>query len=180
MQRLLLFVTVVLSSFIAAGCATMTVGSHAERGFDFSQYRSFDWILAETLPLGDPRLVRDPFFNDHMQGAVEKALARQRIVRLTDGETPDLWIHYHASIRRRIQPLDWASGYDAAFDSAPGVASLEEAIFVLDFIDARTNRLIWRGWVQRRLGNLLENRDRMAATIDDAVSRMLLHLPPAL
>jgi hypothetical protein len=139
MQRLLL-VTVILSSFVAAGCATMTVGSHVERGFDFSQYRSFDWSLAETLPISDPRLVRDPFFNDHMQGAVEKVLARRRI-RLTDGEPPDLWVHYHAIIRRRIHPLDWASGYDAAFDSTPGVASLEEAAFVLDFVDARTNRL---------------------------------------
>jgi len=114
-----------------------------------------------------------------MQGAVEKALAR-RGIRLTDGEPPDLWIHYHANIRRRIQPLDWASGYDAAFDSAPGVANVEESTFVLDFIDARTNRLIWRGWAQRRLGNLLENRDRLAATIDEAVRRMLLHFPPAL
>ena len=101
MQRLPLLLAVILSSFVAAGCATMAVGSRGEGALDFFRYRSFDWSLAETLPLSDPRLVADPFFNGHMQGAVEKALAR-RGIRLTDGEPPDLWIHHHANIRRRI------------------------------------------------------------------------------
>jgi hypothetical protein len=33
----------------------------------FSQYRTFDWGLPDTLPIGDPRLDRDPFFRETAQ-----------------------------------------------------------------------------------------------------------------
>ena len=178
MRRLLPFVSLILASIVAVGCATLTVGSHVERGTDFSRYRSFDWDAADALPVSDPRYASDPFFKDYLQGAVEKELAR-RGMRLTNGEPPDVLIHYHANIRRRIDPasLEWASGYDAAFDARPGTASVEESTFVLDFIDARTSRLIWRGWAQRRLGDSLDDRGHLAETIDESVREMLLRLP---
>ena len=57
------------------GCATMLVSSHVQRDVDFAQYRTYDWGAPDALPTGDPRLDDNPFFNDHMQGAVEKQLA---------------------------------------------------------------------------------------------------------
>lgn len=177
-RQLLPLVSLTLTIFVTVGCATLTVGSHVERGADFSQYRSFDWGTPDALPVNDPRYATNPFFKDYLQGAVEKELARRGMM-LANGEPPDVLIHYHANIRRQIDPtsLDWASGYDAAFDSGTRVTSVEEATFVLDFIDARTNRLIWRGWAQRRLGDSLDDREHLAETIDESVGRMLLRLP---
>jgi hypothetical protein len=53
----------------------------------------------------------------------------------------------------------------------------EAGTLVLDVIDARTNTLIWRGWAQNSVEDMLDDRDRMAKTIDQAVARMLLRLP---
>ena len=58
-----------------AGCATMTVSSHIERNINFSQYATYDWGPPDNLPVGDPRLDNNPFFNDYLQGAIEKQLA---------------------------------------------------------------------------------------------------------
>ena len=178
MRRLLTF-TALFISMITAGCATtMTVSSHVERGLDFAPYRSFDWGPADALPTGDPRLDQDPFFRDHVQGTVEKELAARGIVLSASG-TPDLLIHYHANIRQRIDVnrIDHAYGYCPGRACPPETIEYEAGTLVLDFIDARTNRLIWRGWAQKSIGDMLHDRDTMARTIDEAVTRMLKRLP---
>ena len=50
---------------------------------------------------------------------------------------------------------------------------------MLDIVDARTNRVIWRGWAQQNLDELLGSGDRMAQTITEAVRRMLERFPVA-
>jgi hypothetical protein len=51
---------------------------------------------------------------------------------------------------------------------------------VIDIVDTRTNRVIWRGWAQDTVEGVLDNQDRMARKIDEAVTRMLARLPPKL
>lgn len=180
MRRLLAVTAVLSTTFVIASCATtMTVSSHVEHGLDFAPYHSFDWGPPDALPTGDPRLDRDPFFKDHVQGAVEKGLAARGIALQTSG-TPDLLIHYHANIRQRIDVnrIDRAYGYCPETNCPPETVEYEAGTLVLDVIDARTNRLIWRGWAQKGIGNMLHDRDTMARTIDEAVTRMLERLPP--
>jgi hypothetical protein len=180
MRGLQVLIAGLAASMAVVSCATtMRVSSHVERGIDFSPYRSFIWGPVDALPTGDPRLDNDPFFKDHVQGAVEKQLAA-RGIELTTSGTPDLLIHYHANIRNRIAIDRIAHSYDycSGANCPPETITYEEGTLVLDFIDARTNRLIWRGWAQNSLGDTLHNRDTMARRIDQAVTEMLKRLPP--
>jgi hypothetical protein len=156
----------------------MTVSSHIEHGLDLSRYRTFEWGPADALPTGDARLDKDPFFKDHVQGAVEKGLLAKGF-ELTATEAPDLLIHYHANISRRmnVNHTDSGYGYCSQADCPEGIAYYEAGTLVLDIVDARTNRLIWRGWAQNSVENMLDDPDSMATTIDRAVTRMLLRLP---
>jgi hypothetical protein len=175
-----------VAAFIAwtAGCATMDVSSHVERGLDFTQYRTFDWGPADALPTGDPRLDKDPFFQDHVQGAVEKALAARGFERSAPGVRPDLQIHYHASVTERLD----VSGVDRAYGACSGadcparVTEYEAGTLVIDIVDMRTNRVVWRGWAQDtvRLETVLNDRDTMERRINEAVTRILRQLPPSL
>jgi hypothetical protein len=171
----------IFSVVTLAGCAThTTVSSHVERGLDLSRYRTFDWGPADALPAGDARLDKNPFFEDRVLGAVEKGLAARGLA-LATAEAPDLLIHYHATIARRIHVNHAGSdGYCAQADCPPEVAEYETATLVLDIIDARTNSLIWRGWAQNNVDEMLKDENRMAQTVEDAVARMLLRLPPKL
>lgn len=171
-----------IASLVTASCATtMSVSSHVERGLDFSRYRTFDWGPADALPTGDPRLDQNPFFKDHVQGEVEKQLAARRIQLSTSG-APDLLIHYHANIRERIDVnrADRANGYCSAGDCPPATITYEAGTLVLDIIDARSNKLLWRGWAQNSVEDLLDNPDKMAAMIRQAIARMLERLPRSL
>lgn len=179
-MRRLLPSAVLVGALALTGCATaMSVGSHVERGLDFSRYRSFAWGPADALPTGDARLDQNPFFKDQVQGAVEKQLAL-RGLPVTVGDA-DLLIHYHANITRRIDPnqADRAYGYCASGDCTRMPVDYEAGTLVLDLIDARTNRLIWRGWAQNSVEHLLHDPDRMAKAIQDGVTRMLRQLPQA-
>lgn len=169
-----------ISLVAVAGCATaMNVSSHVERGLDFASYRSYDWGPADALPTGDPRLDGNPFFKDHVQGAIEKGLAARGLERSPASAVPDLLIHYHANIRQRmdVNRVDREYGYCYGQDCPVKVFDVESGTLVLDIVDARTNRVIWRGWAQHRVEDMLENPDRMAERIDEAVSRMLQRLP---
>jgi len=179
MRPVLRLTAALLSTIVLSACAArMTVSSHVERGLDLSRYQTFDWGPADALPTGDPRLDRDPFFKDHVQGAVEKGLLARGLQLPTTG-SPDLLVHYHAHISDRIDTnrIDRVYGYCSQPGCPPDVVHYEAGTLVLDIIDAQTSRLIWRGWAQNSVGNMLENRDVMAKTIDQAVARMLLRLP---
>lgn len=170
---------VAISALAATGCAaTMTASSHVRQGIDLGQYRTFDWGPADALPTGDPRLDQNPFFKDHLQGAVERGLAARGFEISTSG-TPDLLIHYHASITHRINvaAADARYGYCYDEDCRAWVSEYEAGTIILDIVDTRTNQVIWRGWAQASVEGVLDNPDRMQRQIEQAVTRMLERLP---
>ena len=179
MRRLAGVAFIALIGPAIGGCATtMTVSSNIQRGLDIAQYRTYDWGPADALPTGDPRLDANPFFQDHMQGAVEKELAVKGFEPRAAGMA-DLLIHYHANITRRfdVDRLDRSYGYCSSGDCRAGLMEYEAGTIVLDIVDTRTNRVIWRGWAQDTLDGVLDNPDRLKETINEAVTRMLRQFP---
>lgn len=181
MRRLSGMAVCLAAAAFAAGCATaMNVSSHVDRNVNFGQYRTFDWGPADALPTGDPRLDADPFFKDHVQGAVERGLAARGVQLHSGGGTPDLLIHYHANISDRIDvnAADRRYGYCRGADCPSQFVSYEAGTLIIDVMDARTNTLVWRGWAQHSVEDMLKDQDKMAKMIDEAVARMLRQLPP--
>jgi hypothetical protein len=159
------------------GCATMTAGSYAQRGIDFAQYHTYTWGAPDALPTGDPRLDANPFFEDHFEGAVERQLARNGFGRMD--ENPDLLIHYHANITQRLE----VHGVDTSYpcrngdDCQPRASEYDSGTLVLDFVDARTSKVVWRGWAQSNVTGIITDQDRLERYISDAVRRIFERFP---
>ena len=171
--------TAIVIAAVASGCAAaINVSSHRGPGQDWSGYRTFEWAPPDALPTVDPRLDANPVFNDRVHGVVAAGLV-ERGWTLAAPNTADVLIHYHANVTTRLD----VARLDQAYGSCPGGACPGETVeyeagtLVLDFVDARTQRLIWRGWAQTELRELLRDPDRMAKTIDQAVTGMLRQLP---
>jgi hypothetical protein len=177
MRRLGCFAAAVLMAIGFTGCAAMDVGSYVGRGVDLKPYRTYDWGPADALPTGDPRLDHNSFFKDHFEGAVEKQLAGKGYAR--DGAAPDLLIHYHASVTRRldVDALDRQYGYCPSSGCEPRVVAYDAGTLVIDIVDARTQQLLWRGWAQQNLDGMIGDQDRLERVVNDAVSGMLARLP---
>jgi hypothetical protein len=168
---------VAAAGLLVVGCATMGVSSFVDRGVNFAQYRTYGWGPADALPTGDPRLDSNPFFKDHVEGAVDKTLASRGFTRPASG-TPDLLIHYHASVTQRldVNTADRRHGY-CYDDCQPRITEYEEGTLVLDFVDPRTNKVVWRGWAKDTIEGVLEDQSLMERRIDEAVRRMMEQFP---
>lgn len=171
--------TALLMCVYAAACAPIQVSSHVDRARDFTRYRTYDWGPADALPAGDRRFERDTFFQDHIQGAIERNMAGRGFERAALGEMPDVRVHFHAVVDRRlnVNQLDSRAGYCVGGDCQAGLADYEEGTLVIDVIDVLTNRLVWRGWARDSVDGVLENKDRLVAKIEEAVRLMLEQLP---
>jgi hypothetical protein len=176
LQSTLRLLLVAVSASVLAGCAAMTVGAHLEGVASFSGYQTFAWGPRDALPTGDPRLDGNIFFRDHVEGAIEKQLAMRGLRLMLISESPDLLVHYHANVRQRIdvEATDRLYGYSSG-NYEPDVVEFEQGTLVVDVVDARTNRLIWRGWAQDSVN--VDDSDRLHRQIDEAVPRMFRQFP---
>jgi hypothetical protein len=162
-----------------SACATMNVSSHVERGLDFTQYHTWQWAPADALPESDARL-DNAFFRDHFQGAVERQLSNRGLVQLfSDNAMPDLLVHYHANLSPHMQVATDQAGSGACYDADCRVRVYDDEMdtILVDVVDARTNRLIWRGWAQNATVGTIDHPSRFDARIREAVARMFARFP---
>jgi hypothetical protein len=162
-----------LAALTVSGCAPLRVSTFSEPGFDLKTYRSYAWAPDEQMSTGDPRLDNNRFFEERIVVDVEKALAARGFER-ANGGTPGLILHYHASVGQRVDvnAVDRRSGYASEGDSSV----YDGGSLTIDFVDARTNRLVWRGWSDGSLEGL-EDQRIMERHVDDAIARIMEKLP---
>ena len=174
--RLLRFTAPAFCALALTGCASTNISSYVERGIDFTRYRTYTWGPADSRSTGDPRLDNNPFFQERVRASVETELATKGFERIISG-TPDLVIHFHASINQAINvnSVDRQHGYCDEGDCEPYV--YEAGTLLIDLVDARTNRVVWRGWARGTVDGAIDNQDRMEQRIDAAVMRILERLP---
>lgn len=160
-----------------AGCAAITVSADFDPEVDFQTYRTYAWGPADALPTGDPRLDNNPFFDDRMRGAVDGELA-ERGLTVAPATEADLVVHYHISIRERIDvvTVDREYGYEPGYDTA--VREWQEGTLMVDLVDTRTNRVIWRGWAQSDMAGVIDDRDALAERIRKACDKLFTRYPP--
>lgn len=177
MRRQLLLVSAL--AVMASACASSgVIGFHVERGVDFGAYHTYEWGAADAFPAGDPRFAANAVFIDHVYGAIERELSARGLRRVT-GEAPDLLVHYHAAsaTRRMLEPpACYGSGCDVG-EGAPAHArtltTADEGTLVIDIVDARTARPVWRGWVRDEAVSMLRHPER----IDVAIARVVATMP---
>jgi hypothetical protein len=174
LSRLRRLAAVALGALALTGCASMDVRSFVERGADVTQYRTYNWGPADAQATGDPRLDNNPFFYERIQAGVEKQL-RARGFEKTSAGTPDLLIHYHASVTQQIN----ANGADQPYVSCDDCKAyvFDAGTILVDLVDARTHQLVWRGWAEGSIDGVIDDQAWMEKRIDEAVARILERLP---
>jgi hypothetical protein len=164
-----------LSASTTIACAALTVNSYVESRVDLRSYQTFNWAPPDTFSTGDPRLDHNRFFDERVRMQVERGLAGRGFEKTADA--PDLLVHYHASVNQRIDTsdLDRSDEHCEERDCAPDV--YDAGTLVIDIVERRTKRLIWRGWAEGSLEGVIDDQEWLEKRIDDAVARILSRLP---
>ena len=174
--RLTALTPLVLAALTLVGCATMNVSSYVGRGIDLRRYHTFNWGPADTVSTGDPRLDNNPFFADRVRSQVERQLAVRGFEKTTVGK-PDLLVHYHANVTQEVdvRDLDRPYTYCNQEDCRPFV--YDAGTIFVDLVDPRTNTLVWRGWAEGSVEQVIDNQDWMERRIDESIARIMQRLP---
>lgn len=143
---------IVAALFLAAGCApSLRVRTDFDRAVDFRQYRTF--ALAESRQLSSEA---QPSENTLVTDRIDRALKAQLTVKglspAPDGGSADLEVRYVAAAENK-QELEsaWDGPYVTPYYGRYGypgddlwVREFREGTLVIDLVDARTSKLVWR------------------------------------
>lgn len=169
---------VAIAALSLAGCASLSVSSYVERGVDLRQYRTFRWGPTEGLYTGDPRLDNNRFFDEHVRTEVEAGLSARGFEKVAD--TPDILVHYHASVTQRVDARELDREYGSCENESCRPYVYEAGTLVVDLVDPRTKKVLWRGWAEGAIDGVIDNQTWMEEKIGDAVARILERLPDRL
>ena len=177
-----------LSTFVAAcallaACSTVSVTTDYDRSAPFGKYASYALAPAshgQTLSPGSEAALRD---------SLRTQLAA-RGIRETAPAKADLDVVRHVFLREKLsvqQYTDWGYGYHGTWPYGFGrygmwagaprtytdINQYTEGTLVLDFVDARTKKLVFRGIGKAVVGGPESN----ARKIEEAVAKTVAEFP---
>ena len=165
-----------IASLLVASCAPVRVNSYVVRDLDLRRYHTYAWAPPDTFSTGDPRLDNNTFFIERVQQAVDVHLRQKGFEKVGDGQ-PDFVVHYHARVEQRLDLTELRPSEPRCQtgDCRPFVYAA--GTLLIDVVDARSNRLMWRGAAERGLDGVIDDQALMEATVDDAVKRIMERFP---
>ncbi len=162
------------------GCSTVQIDTQYKPGTDYKRYQTFTWNPIEPGP-EQATEARDPAIRQFVLGTIEKELTGRGFKKAAAGATPDFYIAVHGWSRDKIDVKQYGyvygySGYGmypTMGGPAVEVRQYKEGSIVIDFIDATSREMFWRGTAS---DTFLPGTGQ--AAIKDAVGKLLEAYPP--
>jgi hypothetical protein len=161
----------IVSFLTLAACSTIRVANDYDPGYDYSKLKSFNWIPNPNAKQ------RSELVAKHFKNAMERQLSTKGIV--LDEENPDFRIAYHGNVERRVQVTNWGYRYPGWYGGGGGldVYQYKEGTIVIDFIDAKSNEMIYRSSLSAEVDMYQDSQKRMER-IEEAVTKIMEDFPP--
>lgn len=157
------------------GCSSVDVTTDYDRDVNFTQYKLYDWMEHHNSRQGGQMGLADPLAQKHITSAIEKELSAKGIKQ--DESSPDFYIAYHTGMRNKVDVERYGYRYGRwgqRWGSYTRVDRYKEGSIVVDFIDAKTKDLIWRGVAKDAIGK----GDSRADYINKCMEQLLKEFPP--
>lgn len=159
---------------VAAGCSSLKISTDVDPEANFIQLQTFGWMPIPPPPPGPQGarapLATNPFINGLVQKAITTELVARKFKLGVFGE-PDFLVAFHVGARRKAEATEW--GYDHYQDGVE-IHEYTKGTLVIDVIDPRTRRLLWRGSAL----NVIPSRGKAGETIGKAVKKIMSKFPP--
>ncbi len=141
--RLLLLSTLLLTT---VACAPLAARYDFDVEADFSQYQNYQW---KSKTHKNNAITDNSLLEKRIQSLANEQLSFQNLNLVTSN--PDFYLTYHISTRERIDVRDYGYGYWRPYRYGPStdIYQYTEGTLIVDMIDAKSNKLVWRGWTSR-------------------------------
>jgi len=183
--------TVLMLVGLVACASKPTYEFDYDRNFDFSAFKTYHWY-DDMVHTRESEYRKFNASDKRIREVVGRELARHNLRESTTQQS-DFWINYNVSKQR--QQIIHTTGYDqgmhgsvsggtygrgvsVGYSSGPSVREYDEGTAILDIIDAKTQKIVWRGIAEGRLKDHPSMSERYNATMAIA-SELLADFPPA-
>jgi hypothetical protein len=166
MKKILLGLALALGGGLSACSSAVNV--EQQSNVNFAQYRTFDFADTEVKTNGDQNpLLNSPIAQDRIKQAIAGEMAKRGLREVE--ASPDLLITTHTFVEKAERtvydtypgpnyaypyavgyrgaylPINYGYWYTPSYYSQPRTQEYREGTLIIDFIDRRTNNLVWRG-----------------------------------
>jgi hypothetical protein len=175
------FRAALLALALTACAPSIQVTQDYDPGAKLGALRTWAWQPGIVQPSGDPRL-DSGLLNARVKSALEAGLAAKGFSAAKSAEVADFTVAYHLAVDERLDARTIYSGY-SPYSGWGGTArtyvdQYEVGILLVDFIDPRTDTVIWRGTAQTRVNERRDPEERQAL-VRAAVDKLLSQFPPS-
>jgi len=158
-----------------SSCSTLRVNYDYDPEADFTRLKTFDWL---PMP-ADKRI--DELVLKRIKDSVSRQLQAKGFG--SSSETPDFLIALHGGKETKVNIADRGYNYSRRNryryygDRRMDIYKYEEGTLILDFVDSKSNELIWRGSATDVL-DPDPTPEQRSKKIDEAVGKILENFPP--
>ena len=162
----------------AVGCSAIYGVQHDyDLQADFKSLKTFDWM---TVP---EKANIDSLDVDRVKKAVSAELQAKGL--MMNSNNPDFLIAEHLGSKDKVQITNWGydygprRGYRGGYWGPGGTTAYqyEEGSLILDFVDAKSKKMIWRGAAKAEVQNI-DTPDKSEKLINEVVQEILKNFPP--
>ena len=153
---------------LVAACSSIQIKHEYDGEEDFSRLETFAWMATTEalVKCGDGTLASSNLYDAEIRNAVNRELSARGFEQ--DTEKPDFIIVFCTKGGHVLSHRYWG---------AIDLDEYREGTFVLDFVDADTQRLLWRGVAEGAMPDAPTPEQIQAAT-REAVRKLLDNFPP--
>ncbi|MBX0291407.1 DUF4136 domain-containing protein [Hymenobacter sp. HSC-4F20] len=180
---------------VVSSCSS-PVAVQQKPGVDFSRYRTYDWAKTEVKSANSQNPIYKSSLNDEIiQNTINTELAKRGIRPAAGTAKPDFYLTYHlyieeaertvanppaagyafpyaVSYRGGYLPINYGYWYRSPFyNTGYRTETYNEGTMILDFIDARTHNLVWRGSMADPVGNPARIGEEFAKSAKDILEK---------
>ena len=120
--------------------------------------RTFAWVSPPIGPVSNP-ILDSQILEERVQRAVVADLTARGFTQVAADQSPDFTVTYHTVSKEKLESsgasfaIGFGGYYPYGFGNVvvpvgPNVQSRDQGTLMLDVIDGRSKRLVWRGWTK--------------------------------
>jgi hypothetical protein len=170
MKALHLLLALLLMGFVVSCSKIYGVTYDYDKQTDFQSLKTYDWM---TVP---EKADIDGLNVKRVKKAVNAALKAKGFMMTSNN--PDFLIAVHMGSTDKVHIEDWGYGYSRHGRYRRSTSyQYEEGSLILDFIDAKSKSMIWRG-VAKAVVDKVDTPEKAEKIINEAVKKILKNFPP--
>ncbi len=171
------FFILFLMGFVVSCSTIYGVQYDYDKQADFESLKTYDWMtVPEKANINSLNVER-------VKKAVNAELQAKGLMMTSNN--PDFLIAEHLGKKDKVQVTNWGYDYnrfDRYWGEYPGpvgvsIQEYEEGSLILDFVDAKSKKMIWRG-IAKAVVNNVDTLEKKEKLINEAVHEILKNFPP--